>query len=301
MNRTTERPGNPTGAHTAAELIGWASAELRTISGDDALLEAQVLLARAFGVDRSRLLAGLNERVARETAGAFEGLVERRKRREPLAYIVGSREFYGIEIACSPAALIPRPETEMLVHLALDEIERRGGVVRVCDVGTGSGAIAVAVAVHAPRARITATDASADALTLAHENARRHGIDGRIEFVRTDLLHGAGRFDVIVTNLPYVSDSEWSELEPELRDYEPRGALVGGESGTEIIERFLREASQHVEDGGVIAVEIGATQGVAMTAFARGAFPRARVELMRDLAGLDRLVAVYTREEQDDD
>jgi release factor glutamine methyltransferase len=271
--------------------------ELRTISGDDASLEAQVLLAHALGLDRSHLLANLNENVARDSAAAFEQLVHRRVAREPLAYIVGMREFYGIAIACSPAALIPRPETELLVGLALDEIERRGRNARACDVGTGSGAIAIAIAMHERRTRVVATDASDSALRLARQNASRHGVADRIDFVRTDLCAGLGRFDVIVANLPYVSAEEWRTLEPELRDHEPRRALVGGPGGAEIVERLLREAPAHLSGSGVVAVEIGATQGDRIMTVAREAFPQARIELMRDLAGLDRVVAVYTQEE----
>jgi release factor glutamine methyltransferase len=277
-------------------LLQLASGELREISGDDASLEAQLLLAHALGFDRSRLLANLNENVARDSAAAFEQLIHRRVEREPLAYIVGQCEFYGMEIACTPAALIPRPETEMLVGLALEEIDHRGPDVRMCDVGTGSGAIAVAVAAHAPGAHVVAVDASAGALQLACENASRHGAAGRIEFARADLCAGLGRFDVIVANLPYVSEEDWRALEPELRDYEPREALVGGKSGTEIIERLLREAPAHLCDNGVLALEIGATQGARIVARARDAFPRARIELMRDLAGLDRVIAIYREE-----
>jgi release factor glutamine methyltransferase len=298
MRRLTAEARRGGTALTAATLLDQASNELREISAEDASLEAQVLLAYALGIDRSRLLAMLSEPVASEAQSWFEALVARRRAREPLAYIVGRREFYGIEIACSPAALIPRPETEMLVGLALEEIGRRGAEVQVCDVGTGSGAVAVAIAAHDARARVVATDASEDALRLARENGQRNAVANRIDFVRRDLCSGLGRFDVIVANLPYVSEEEWQDLEPEIRDYEPRGALVGGITGTEVIERLLHEAPAHLHEGGVLAVEIGATQGPRIMSVARKSLLRARIELMRDLAGLDRVVAIYT-EEQD--
>jgi release factor glutamine methyltransferase len=296
MNRIagSRRHAGAPSAHTVGELLDLASLELRAVCGDDASLEAQVLLAQALGIDRSRLLASIGDRVPRAAAGAFEAFVSRRVAREPLAYIVGRREFYGIDIMCSPAALIPRPETEMLVGLALEEIERRAPDARVCDVGTGSGAIAVAIAAHAPHTRVVAIDPSADALQLARENALRHRVAGRIDFVRTDLCAGLGMFDVVVANLPYVSEDEWRTLEPELRDHEPRSALVGGTTGTEIIERLLRAAPAHLCERGVLAVEIGATQADRVITVARQAFPGARIELMRDFAGLDRMVSIHT-------
>src|SRR5438309_422856 len=139
----------------------------------------------------------------------------------------------------SPAALIPRPETELLIDVALEAIASRGGLARVADVGTGSGAVAVAIAANAPRVHIVAIDSSPEALRLAESNVRHAGVEDRVELRHGDLLEGVGRFDVIVANLPYVSEADWRGLPPEIRDHEPRAALVGGVRGTEAIERLL--------------------------------------------------------------
>jgi release factor glutamine methyltransferase len=253
-----------------------------------------VLLAHTLGIDRAHLLADLWNALSPEQTAAFDVLLARRQAREPLAYIIGHREFYGIEIVCSPAALIPRPESEMLVDLALDEAGRRRGEIRIVDVGTGSGAIAIAIAMNAPSARVLATDVSDATLALARPNIERHGVESRVELGKADLLDGLGVFDVIVANLPYVSERDWRSLAPELRDHEPKTALVGGETGTEIIEAMLRQAPPHLAPGGVLAAEIGDTQGAAVLRTAREAFPEAAACVMKDLAGLDRMLVVRT-------
>lgn len=277
---------------SVAWALHLAAAELAA-AGEDARLEAEVLLAHTLGIDRAHLLADLRSSPSLEQAAAFGALLRRRTAREPLAYIVEYREFYGIEIACSPAALIPRPESEMLVDLALEEAGRRSEI-RIVDVGAGTGAIAVAIALNAPDARVLATDVSDAALALARRNVDRHGIEARVKLRKADLFDGLGVFDVVVANLPYVSEGDWRGLAPELRDHEPKTALVGGETGTEIIEAMLRQAPPHLAPGGVLAAEIGDTQGETALRAAREAFPEAAACVIKDLAGLDRMLVVRT-------
>ena len=279
---------------TIAAALVRAENRLARIAGEEARIEAEVLLRQALGIDRAHLLARMTEVLSEATASAFDVLLARRLRREPLRYIVGSCEFYGVEIACTRAALIPRPETEMLVEFAIEASSRRGGIVRFADVGTGSGAIAVAIAANAPNATVVATDASADALALAATNVERYGIGDRVTLVKSDLLAGLGEFDVIVANLPYVSESEWIVLEPEVRDHEPKSALVGGATGLEIIERLLEAAPAHLSRGGALALEIGADQGAATTRLARERFPDASICVTKDLVGHDRVLEVRT-------
>ena len=276
---------------TIAEALQMAATQLALVS-DDARLEAEVLLSHALGMDRTHLLAEFRVELATNDAAKFDALLRRRLAREPLAYIIGHREFFGIEIACSPAALIPRPESEMLVEIALAEAGRRGGSVRVADIGTGSGAIAVALAANAVEASITATDTSPAAIALARRNAASHGVEARVRFVETSLLDGLGRFDLILANLPYVSAAEWGALTAEIRDHEPRAALLGGVKGMEMIEQLLCDAPSHLAPDGVMALEIGAMQGGAVMNMARACFPSADVMLKRDLAGFDRVVVV---------
>jgi release factor glutamine methyltransferase len=159
-------------------------------------------------------------------------------------------------------------------------------------VGTGSGAIALAVAVNAPAARIAATDASHDALAIARRNVDVNGLSARVTLRRASLLEDAGEYDVIVANLPYVSESEWAVLEPEIREHEPRESLVGGETGAEVIERLLAQAPRHLATGGVLAAEIGASQGAQLLSCARQFFPEAHAYVMKDFAGRDRVLVV---------
>jgi release factor glutamine methyltransferase len=222
----------------------------------------------------------------------------RRLRHEPLAYITGHKEFYGLDLLCSPAALIPRPETELLVELALNRVRGRGSRVEtftIVDVGTGSGAIAIAVAAHAPEARVIAIDTSRAALELAAANAERHGVGDRVSFVQGSLLTPLRTpADVIVANLPYVADDVYASLAPEIRAHEPPEALRAGERGTELIESLLAQAPTLLRPGGLLLAEHAWDQGESLRHAARVAFPQARIETKRDLAGLERVLVVQT-------
>jgi release factor glutamine methyltransferase len=277
---------------TIGSVLHDASARLAVASIDDQRLEAEVLFAHIAGTDRAHVLARLGDHVDARIATRFEALIARRLRHEPLAYIVGHREFFGIEIDCAPGALIPRPETEMLVELALAEVSRRSKAQRIADVGTGSGAIAIAIARNAPNARITAIDASPEALAIARRNIERSGVGDGVALQAGNFLYGSGTFDVIVANLPYVSEAEWQALPPEIRDHEPREALVGGVYGTEAIEQLLRDAPSHVASGGLLAAEMGATQSERLQTVAHACFRGAAVSVIKDLAGLDRVLVV---------
>jgi release factor glutamine methyltransferase len=216
---------------------------------------------------------------------------------EPLAYLTGARDFHGLGFFVDNRVLVPRPETELLVDFALQFLtaERaKNAEKRVLDVGTGSGCIAVTIAVKHPAASVTATDVSEDALAVARANAKRHGVAQRISFFRSDLLSAfhllPSSFDLIAANLPYIASEELRDL--AVARHEPRLALDGGPDGLLWIRRLLVDAPRALRPGGRLLLEIGATQGVAATTLARAAFPRGRVELHRDLAGLDRIVSV---------
>ncbi len=282
---------------TVQEALRSASRSLSPVAGEEAALEAELLLCHALGIDRAHLYQRLRDELDPEGERAFQRLLERRLAREPAAYILGRREFYGLVFEVTPAAIIPRPETEVLVEavlaftrsLALDAI-------RVADVGTGCGAIAVALAANLPPAvQFIALDSSGEALALARRNAERNGLTDRIEFVRGDLLTPLpSPVDVIAANLPYVTTAAWQALPPESRDHEPRLGLDGGPDGLRLIEAFLREAPSHLRPGGALFAEIGDEQGAAAAALAREAFPAARIEVKPDLAGLDRVLIVLT-------
>ena len=277
-----------------AQALHEATEALRAAGIEDARLEAEVLLRHTLHLDRASLYARLQEDLSAAGQASFHSLVARRLAREPTAYIVGQREFYGLDLETTPVALIPRPETELLVEEA---IARAGRFERplIVDVGTGNSAIAVALAVHLPQAALVAIDLSREALALAVRNARRHGAENRISFLQADLLAPLAQpADIIVANLPYVSSGDWEALLPEIREHEPRAALDGGPDGLREIERLLGQAPSCLRPGGSLLVELGPPQAAPALALARRRFPGAAARILPDAAGLDRLLAVDT-------
>jgi release factor glutamine methyltransferase len=241
-------------------------------------------------VDRDRLLSHA-ERLA------VRGLIERRVSREPLQYILGTQEFCGLEFDVSPAVLIPRPETELLVEYVAQRISVEGEAT-IVDVCTGSGCIAVAIARLRPRARVIAADLSNPSLDVARRNATHHAVVERITWLEGDLLGALARqglegcIDVIVSNPPYIAEADWAFLQPEVRLFEPRGALVAGPQGTELHERLLQEAARYLIPGGALIMEIGAGQACAMRRIVDQISGYRFHRLVYDAAGLERVVIV---------
>jgi len=276
---------------TLAEALHSAQARLREAGIDDADLEAEVLLRHALGLDRAHLYARLRENIDEERRSAFQRLVERRLAHEPTAYIVGHREFYGIDLEVTPDALIPRPETELLVDEALRIAP--DGPFAIADVGTGCGALAIALAMRLPQATIYAIDSSERALALADRNVERLGLASRVRLLPGDLFDPLPEpVDLIVANLPYVKTSDWQALPPEIREHEPREALDGGPDGTAALDRLLSAAPSRLRPGGRVLAEIGWDQGERLSTVARMLFPTARIDVKKDLAGLDRILVV---------
>ena len=240
--------------------------------------------------DRDRLLSSSELLAAR-------GLIERRVGREPLQYILGTQEFCGLEFDVNQAVLIPRPETELLVEYVAQRIsaDRHATIVDVC---TGSGCIAVAIARMRPHARVIATDLSSPSLDVARQNATRHAVCERITWLEGDLLGALagqeleGQVDVIVSNPPYIAAADWATLQPEVRLFEPRGALVAGPQGTELHERLLQEAGQYLSPGSALIMEIGAGQACAIRRIVEQTRGYRFHRLVYDEAGLERVVIV---------
>jgi release factor glutamine methyltransferase len=272
-----------TGAWTAAapvrDALAAASDALTAAGVETPRLDAELLLAEATGIDRARLAADPEAPVDPAAGRRFGDMVRRRVRREPVAYIVGRKGFRGIELALDRRALIPRPETELLVDVAV-ELEPR----TVLDLGTGSGAVALAVADELPGAAVTATDTSAEALEVARDNAGRLGLADRVRFV-TGSARPRERFDLVVANLPYISESEWPALAPEITAYEPREALVAGSDGLAAIRSLLASPPECE----AIALEVGAGQADVVAGLVSDA-GLSSVEVRKDLAGIDRVV-----------
>lgn len=293
------RPWRP----TLAEALHAARDRLASAGIEDAAIEAELLLrhALAAGGDaapgRARLYGRLQEQPGAGVRQRFDSYLERRLRHEPSAYITGRREFYGLEFEVTPAVLVPRPETEMLIEATIELARRYAGAgpYRVVDAGTGSGCIAVAIACALPAAALIATDVSTDALDVARRNARRHGVETRVDFRQGDLLAPLEMaVDLVVANLPYVTTAAWQALPPELRDHEPRAALDGGADGLDLLRRLLDAAPAVLRPAGAVCLECGAGQALDVVAYARGGFADAAIETRRDLAGHERVVLIRT-------
>jgi len=265
-----------------------ASIDALTAAGvDEPRLDAELLLGEAMGCGRAALMADSGAEVPASAARVFGEMVRRRLRREPVAYIVGRKGFRHIELAVDRRVLVPRPETELLVELALELRPEN-----VLDVGTGSGAIALAIADELPGCAVTATDTSVGALEVARSNAERLGLIDRIDFVGGTLPDG--EFDLVLANLPYVAESDWPSLQPEVTQWEPREALLAGPDGLGAYRAFIPGCAGHLhryaeQKAGALAVEVGEGQTQAVAALMEGAGFGA-IEARRDLAGIERVV-----------
>lgn len=253
-------------------------------------LDAELLLGHVTSLSRASLLAHPERSLSPAQESVYTELVAQRAAHYPLPYITGHAEFYGLGFAVTPEVLIPRPETELLVDLAL---AREPALV--VDVGTGSGCVAIALAVHLPRTLVYASDISPAALAVAGQNAERHGVADRVHLILGDLLTPRPPLvDVVVANPPYIADDEWTSLPISVRDFEPRIALDGGPDGLAVIQRLLAEAPAVLRPGGNLLIEIGARQGAEASYLAQTAFPDATVRVHPDLADRDRVLEVAT-------
>ncbi len=271
---------------TIAQLIAEGVRRLQGAGVDTPRLDAEILLADALGVSRAYLFAHPEEEVDEATEREWRCRLERRHRREPLAYILGRAEFYGLEFTVTPEVLVPRPETEVLVETVI-----AAEPATVADIGTGSGCIAVAVAVNLPQTQVWATDISESALRIALENARRHGVAQCVHFLQGDLLQPlAGmRFDVVASNPPYVAESERLMLQPEVRDWEPAHALLTGDDPLQFHRQLAAESHFHLREGGWLMLEVGMGQAEAVAGLLEQAGYR-QVRILNDLAGIGRVV-----------
>jgi release factor glutamine methyltransferase len=278
---------------SCGEAVAAAARRLKISGSPSPRVDGQLLLRHVTGWSRTQLLAHPERLLSAAEDAAFQELVARREAAEPIAYLVGEREFYGRVFRVDRRALIPRPETELLVDLGRAAVAgwRAAGVEpTVVDVGTGCGAVAISVAAEAD-IDVLATDVSAEALSLARENAEILA-PGRLRFVESNLLDAVqGPLHVVLANLPYVPSER--QLPPDVADYEPSVAIFGGQRGTELIERFLPQARQILAPGGEVAVELDEEEQAApMAAFARDLFPGAGVSICQDAGGYDRVVRI---------
>jgi len=260
---------------------------------EDAALDAEVLARHALGWDRSTLLVRSSEPPPPGFDAQFDRFIERRAGREPVAYITGHREFWGLDFAVNPDVLIPRPETEVILEQVVARVDPAHPYRRIIDVGTGSGCLAVALATEFPRAHVVGIDRSAPALGVAVRNARTHRVSDRVSFVRADLLTAiGGAADLIVSNPPYVSADDAATLQPEVAAFEPKEALFAGDDGLRVIRRLLQSASACLAPGGMLVIEFGFGQASAMASLAAESGWTVKA-LAPDLQGIPR-AAVLT-------
>jgi release factor glutamine methyltransferase len=275
-------------------LIGTLLRQLRqrlSPISETAGLDAQVLLAQVLGKPRAWVLAHPEASLASEQEYVLQDYLARLEKGEPLPYVLGHWEFFGLDFDLTPATLIPRPETELIVEQALDWLRANQGRRRIVDVGTGSGCIAIAMAVNLPGLRVIASDLSPASLQVARRNAQKHGVADQIDLVVADLLPPTCEpFDLVCANLPYIPTERLRLL--QVYKWEPGAALDGGLDGLEQMRRLLAMALGRVAPGGLLLLEIEATQGAAAQFLAQSSFPSAEVQVLADLAGRDRLAAV---------
>ncbi len=281
------------GESRVAGVLQRAAARFSDAGIDTPRLDAEMLLMEVLGWSREALYRSPEVELQDPQIARFEGFVGRRGRGEPVAFLTGSREFWSLEFRVTRDVLIPRPETEHLVETVLDFLASHRDRCRILEVGTGSGAIAVSLAKECPRAEVWATDVSAPALEVARENARRHGVERRIHWLQGDLLAPvrAGRFDVLVSNPPYIPRGEIPCLQREVRDWEPALALDGGIDGMDFYRRIVRDGVRHLRDGGLMGVEIGADLSGGVSELFRAHAELHRVRIMSDYSGSPRVVA----------
>lgn len=278
---------------TVREILAKSTDYLSGRGVDSPRLSAELLLAEALGTDRLHLFLNMDRPLGPEEIGRARDFVARRGRGEPAAYILGRREFWGLGFQVTPDVLVPRPETECLVEEALQRLPKDRPLL-AADLGTGSGCLAVSLARHLPLARVVAVDVSRAAVEVARANAAAHGVSDRVLCLQADAARcplPGGSLDLVVANPPYVSDAEYAQVSREVRDFEPRLALCGGPDGLDCVRAQVPETARLLRPGGLALMEIGCGQGpAARTAFESTA-GFARVTVLRDLAGLDRVVA----------
>lgn len=280
---------------TLDALVVWVRHTLEQAGVETAAQESRWLVEHVLELESHHLASKGQEPVSAEQWAHAVSLASRRAAREPLQYILGTQEFCGLEFQVSPAVLIPRPETEVLVQEAVRAVDLDKASVLV-DVGTGSGCVAVALATILGNARIVAVDRSPEALAVAKGNAERHAVAEKIEWIEGDLLSAlrergmAGAVDVIVSNPPYIAEADWAGLQPEVREFEPRSALFSGPTGTEFHERLLRESKEFLVPGGMLVMEIGQGQCAAVRQMAEHIGGYAPLRVVEDEAGIERVV-----------
>ena len=288
---TDERNSPSDQTWTVRRVLEWTAGHLQQYGSDSPRLDAEILLAHARGCKRIALYTHFDDPLSDAQRATMRTLVQRRAKHEPVAYLVGHREFFGLDFRVAPKVLIPRPDTETLVVELIERLKEHAKP-RLLDLCTGTGCVAIAAAVNVPAANVVATDVSAEALEIARQNSADHGVSERIEFREGDLLSvltPSDLFDVIASNPPYIPADELETLQADVRLHEPRAALDGGSDGLDFVRRLIEGVPRHLVPRGSLLIEIDATQADAVTELLESAGCFEEVTILKDLAGLARV------------
>ena len=286
---------------TIQKLLNWVTEYLKTKGVDAPRLSAELLLSHVLDLKRIELYTQFNKIVEQDLLTQLRGLVKRAAEQEPIAYLTGKKDFYSLEFEITPDCLIPRPETELLVERANEFLRTRTGEQLVCDLCTGCGCVAVAIARNFADCRIVATDISDAALAVAERNVIKHGLPNRIKLLQGDLFEpiipglGPAKFDLIVSNPPYVSESEFEKLAPNVKNFEPKSALAAGPEGLDVIKRIIADAGRFLRPAAALMFEIGNDQGPALEKLLADSGRFDTVKIEKDYSKLDRLAIAFTK------
>lgn len=284
---------------TIGSILKWTEQYFCSKGVESPRLDAEVLLSHILQKERIYLYVHFDEPLEAPELERFREMIKKRIQRIPVAYIIGEREFMGLCFHVSPAVLIPRPDTEILVEAAIERLKKTGGQ-RFADIGTGSGAIALSVVHYLPESAACAVDLSAEALAVARENADQLGLSERVEFFCGDLYQPVKtrRFDAILSNPPYIPKADIAGLEPEVREFEPFSALDGGADGLDFYRRLVKEGEELLLPGGFMAFEVGIYQAQEVAALANASQSLGHAEILQDYSGIDRVVILWKQEEK---
>jgi release factor glutamine methyltransferase len=272
------------------KVLGFATDYFTKANIESPHLEAEILLANALNLKRIDLYIQFEKVLNEQELAKFKGFILRRKNHEPTAYITGTRSFMSLDLMVTKDVLIPRPETELLIETAMD-MAKRFDIPKILDIGTGSGAIAISLAKYIPASKIHATDISDKAVKIASENAKAHNVLDRITFDSADLYPASGKFDIIVSNPPYIKSKDIAALAPEIKNFEPLSALDGGEDGLKFYRMIIPRAKEFLNDKGLLLLEIdpGLAEGIVKLIKEAGF---SKIDVKKDLQDLDRVLII---------
>ncbi len=298
MSDSESTPSPTTDVWTVRRILDWTIPHLKKHGSESPRLDAEILLAHARSCQRIQLYTQFDSPLTDEQRAMMRDLVKRRSAAEPVAYLVGHREFFGLDFRVTSDVLVPRPDTETLIVEAIERLKSQSQP-RVLDVGTGSGCIAITLALNCRQAQVSAIDLSAAALAIAQQNAQKHSVADRIRFLHGDLfapLAGDEPFDLIASNPPYIASAEIETLQPDVRLHEPRSALDGGADGLDVIRRLVAEASGHLAPAGCLLIEIACEQADAVTQLLAANGNYAEIAVLKDLSKQPRVVRAIRKQ-----